>query len=85
MRFLQYCGMPLTDIELLHSDRTTANEVISDSYKQDAMRILLFTGSSEAARHITNIVGGRVRLEDAGFDWKILGPDGDSFTDTEID
>lgn len=45
----------------------------------------MFTGSSTAAKHITNMVDGKVRLEDAGFDWKILGPDGDNFTDMEID
>jgi 1-pyrroline-5-carboxylate dehydrogenase len=34
-----------------------------------------FTGSSSVAEHIAHTFNGRVRLEDAGFDWKILGPD----------
>ena len=25
--------------------------------------------------HLTNVLNGKIRLEDAGFDWKILGPD----------
>jgi 1-pyrroline-5-carboxylate dehydrogenase len=36
-----------------------------------------FTGSSTVAEHVANTVNGRVRLEDAGFDWKIIGPDFD--------
>ena len=35
----------------------------------------LFTGSSRVAEKLSLDLGGRIRLEDAGFDWKILGPD----------
>ncbi len=34
-----------------------------------------FTGSSSVAERIAHNFNGRVRLEDAGFDWKIIGPD----------
>jgi 1-pyrroline-5-carboxylate dehydrogenase len=37
--------------------------------------VIQFTGSSKVAEHIAHITNGRVRIEDAGFDWKILGPD----------
>lgn len=35
----------------------------------------LFTGSSRVAEKLADDLSGRVKLEDAGFDWKILGPD----------
>ena len=35
----------------------------------------LFTGSSRVAEKLALDLNGRVKLEDAGFDWKILGPD----------
>jgi len=38
-------------------------------------RMTLFTGSSRVAEKLTVDLKGRVKLEDAGFDWKILGPD----------
>jgi len=44
----------------------------------------LFTGSSHVAEHLIHVTNGRIKLEDAGFDWKIMGPDGDNFTDKEI-
>jgi 1-pyrroline-5-carboxylate dehydrogenase len=36
---------------------------------------LLFTGSSRVGQKLANDFHGRLFLEDAGFDWKILGPD----------
>jgi 1-pyrroline-5-carboxylate dehydrogenase len=35
----------------------------------------LFTGSSRVAEKLAADLNGQVKLEDAGFDWKILGPD----------
>ena len=35
----------------------------------------LFTGSQAVAEKLTLDTRGRVKLEDAGFDWKVLGPD----------
>lgn len=37
--------------------------------------VVQFTGSSKVAEVIAKQTNGRVRLEDAGFDWKVLGPD----------
>jgi 1-pyrroline-5-carboxylate dehydrogenase len=38
-------------------------------------RMTLFTGSSRVADKLAVDLKGRIKLEDAGFDWKILGPD----------
>ena len=35
----------------------------------------LFTGSSRVADKLAVDLKGRIKLEDAGFDWKIIGPD----------
>ena len=35
----------------------------------------LFTGSNAVAERLVKSLDGKVRLEDGGFDWKILGPD----------
>ena len=38
-------------------------------------RMTLFTGSSRVAEALATQLRGKVKLEDAGFDWKVLGPD----------
>lgn len=38
-------------------------------------QMTLFTGSSRVAEKLAVDLKGRIKLEDAGFDWKILGPD----------
>ena len=38
-------------------------------------RVLQFTGSGRVAERLSEITRGKVKIEDAGFDWKILGPD----------
>lgn len=38
-------------------------------------RQTLFTGSSHVAEKLMAALKGKVKIEDAGFDWKILGPD----------
>jgi 1-pyrroline-5-carboxylate dehydrogenase len=35
----------------------------------------LFTGSSKVAEMLARDLDGKIKLEDAGFDWKVLGPD----------
>ena len=42
-------------------------------------KMTLFTGSQAVAEKLTLDLRGKVKLEDAGFDWKILGPDVDDF------
>jgi 1-pyrroline-5-carboxylate dehydrogenase len=71
VRMLIHCGMPATDMDLLHSDGPVAGELIG----KDNFRVTQFTGSSTVAELLAEQTNGKVRLEDAGFDWKILGPD----------
>lgn len=47
----------------------------SASFNQAKPQMTLFTGSSRVAEKLAVDLKGRIKLEDAGFDWKILGPD----------
>jgi 1-pyrroline-5-carboxylate dehydrogenase len=38
-------------------------------------RMTLFTGSGRVAEKLSKELNGRIKIEDAGFDWKILGAD----------
>ena len=50
-------------------------KLISDA--SDKIRMVQFTGSCEVAERIAADTNGKVRVEDAGFDWKLIGPDYD--------
>ena len=40
-----------------------------------SIKLTQFTGSSNVAEYLSKRFHGKVKIEDAGFDWKILGPD----------
>jgi 1-pyrroline-5-carboxylate dehydrogenase len=75
LRLLIHCGLSPNDIDLIHCRGEKMGELISSAAEQ--IRLVQFTGSSTVAEHVASSVNGRVRLEDAGFDWKIIGPDYD--------
>lgn len=71
VRLLIHCGMPMGDIDMLYSDGRVANELLL----RTEPRMTLFTGSQRVADKLCRDMNGRVKLEDAGFNWKLLGPD----------
>jgi 1-pyrroline-5-carboxylate dehydrogenase len=71
VRLLQHCGMPETDVDFVHGD----GKVVGHVLKTAPVRSTLFTGSQAIAEHLVVDLKGKVFLEDAGFDWKVLGPD----------
>jgi len=71
VRLLHHCGMPAGDVDLLNC----RGEVAGDFITSNPIRMTQFTGSSEVADHLCVATAGKVKIEDAGFDWKILGPD----------
>jgi 1-pyrroline-5-carboxylate dehydrogenase len=75
LRMLHACGMPTTDVDFIHSDGPVMNELLLKTKPRNT----LFTGSSVVAEKLAKDLKGRVKLEDAGFDWKILGPDVHNF------
>lgn len=69
---LHYCGLPKEDMDFIH---TTDGPLVEKILKKGKARMTLFTGSSKVGEHLVKSLEGRVKLEDGGFDWKILGPD----------
>ncbi|KAK6920826.1 Aldehyde dehydrogenase domain [Dillenia turbinata] len=71
LRLLHDCGLPVEDVDFINSDGKTMNTLLLKANP----RMTLFTGSSRVADKLAIDLKGRIKLEDAGFDWKILGPD----------
>lgn len=71
LRLLHHCGMDRTDVDFLNARGPVAQHVILDT----PVRMTQFTGSSKVAEHLARETHGKIMMEDAGFDWKILGPD----------
>ncbi|KAA8542397.1 hypothetical protein F0562_023467 [Nyssa sinensis] len=71
IRLLHDCGLPMEDVDFINCDGKTMNKLLLEANP----RMTLFTGSSKVADKLAVDLKGRIKLEDAGFDWKILGPD----------
>jgi len=71
LRLLHHCGMDMADVDFLNCRGPIAQKVIVDT----PVRVTQFTGSSKVGEILANATHGKVYLEDAGFDWKVLGPD----------
>lgn len=75
VRLLIDSGLPAQDLDLIHCPGRDMGRLIESA--RDDLRMVQFTGSSGVAELISGMVNGAVRLEDAGFDWKVIGPDFD--------
>jgi len=71
LRLLIDCGMDPNDVDFLNCRGPVAQELIVET----PVRVTQFTGSSKVAELLLKATSGKVKIEDAGFDWKILGPD----------
>jgi len=71
LRLLIDCGMDPADVDFLNCTGPVAQKVILDT----PVRLTQFTGSSKVAELLSRETHGKVKIEDAGFDWKIIGPD----------
>ncbi len=74
-RLLVHAGLPAEDLDLIHCRGSEMGKLL-DAAKTD-IRLVQFTGSTGVAERISTLMNGAVRLEDAGFDWKVIGPDYD--------
>eukprot|EP01082_Thalassiosira_pseudonana_P005456 g5040.t1 g5040 contig18:503112-504608(+) len=74
LHLLHECGMDKKDVDLLNCQGPVAERLILDA----DVRLTQFTGSSRVAEMLLQRTNGKVRIEDAGFDWKIIGPDVDN-------
>ena len=71
IRMMHHCGLPKEDLDFIHADGPVMEKIL----KQADAKMTLFTGSSRVGEHLVKALRGKVRLEDGGYDWKILGPD----------
>ncbi|KNC82138.1 aldehyde dehydrogenase [Sphaeroforma arctica JP610] len=71
IRLAHHCGLPKTDMDMLYSSGPVCGELLQ---KSDCKQTV-FTGSQAVAERLVLDLKGKVRLEDAGFDWKVLGAD----------
>jgi len=81
IRLLHHCGMEPDNVDLLHSRGATMQSLIQN--KEANIRLTQFTGSAAVAEKLSEVTRGKCRIEDAGFDWKIVGPDVKSATDVK--
>ena len=81
LRLMIACGMPPEDVDLIHCGGETMQGVIEAAEP----RTTLFTGSSRVAEALATVLRGKIKVEDAGFDWKIIGPDVAQWKDSDID
>jgi 1-pyrroline-5-carboxylate dehydrogenase len=68
---LHYCGLPKEDVDFLYADGSVMQKILLKS----AVRNTLFTGSSKVGEQLAKALNGKIKLEDGGYDWKLLGPD----------
>jgi 1-pyrroline-5-carboxylate dehydrogenase len=73
VRLLIHAGMSPQDMDMIQCRGTNMGQLIETA--KDDIRLLQFTGSSGVAEHLSRVMRGAVRIEDAGFDWKVIGPD----------
>lgn len=71
LHLLHYCGMDADDVDFLNCKGPVAQKVIMET----PVRLTQFTGSSKVGELLSKATHGKVKLEDAGFDWKVIGPD----------
>jgi len=74
VRLLLYCGMPAQDLLLIHCSGQVMEKLVSNP----VIQLTQFTGSTSVAGRLLNLTKGKCRIEDAGFDWKIIGPNSNS-------
>ena len=73
VRLLIDCGLPPDDLDLVHCRGSEMGRLLGAA--RDVIRMVQFTGSKGVAERIAAQFNGSVRLEDAGYDWKVIGPD----------
>eukprot|EP00884_Botryococcus_braunii_P001748 jgi/Botrbrau1/11574/Bobra.60_1s0024.1 len=71
LRLLHDCGMPKQDVDFMNGSGQVMNQILLEAKPRNT----LFTGSSRVGEKLALDLRGRLFLEDAGFDWKVLGPD----------
>ena len=65
IRMMHHIGMPKEDVDMLHSDGPAMGELIDELIQAHPIHRLKRCRGTSGLLH-----GGKIRIEDAGFDWK---------------
>lgn len=76
VKLLEYCEAPKNSLSLIHTNGIGMERLLVKG--RDVIRNTQFTGSSRIAERLAELLRGKIKIEDAGFNWKILGPDVES-------
>lgn len=68
LRMLIHCGLPARDVDFINCDGPVMHQLLL----QAKPRVTQFTGSSKVGEFLAKELNGKVKLEDAGWDWKVL-------------
>ena len=74
VRLLLQCGMTKDDMLLIHCSGPVMEKLVTFGAPNPVVQLTQFTGGSDVARRLLQLTGGRCKVEDAGFDWKLVGP-----------
>ena len=70
LKIMHLHGLPKHDVDFIHCDGTVMEELLTKS----KVRMTQFTGSTKISEKLSKALNGKVKIEDGGFDWKIIGP-----------
>ncbi|GKT29834.1 Probable aldehyde dehydrogenase [Aduncisulcus paluster] len=71
LHLMHFCGAPKDAVDFVNCGGRTMEHLLVEAKPA----LTQFTGSSGVAEQLIGTLKGRVKVEDAGFDFKILGPD----------
>ena len=71
VRLMLHCGAPKMDVDVIHCDK----EIMGEALDRIKPRMTLSRHPLRTPDELAIKLKGKVKLEDAGFDWKILGED----------
>lgn len=67
LRLLHACGLPTTDVDFINCDGHVMHQLLLKAQP----RMTQFTGSSHVAEILARDLAGKIKIEDAGWDWKV--------------
>ena len=79
IKILHLNGLPKNDVDIIHCNGNIMEELLTSSN----IKLTQFTGSKKVADKLSEKLKGKIKIEDAGFDWKIIGPKDKSITKDE--
>lgn len=73
VKLLLHCGAHADSLTFVNASKEGMENILKEG--KETIRQTHFTGSSGVAEHLIHVLDGKVRFEDSGFNWKVLGPD----------